>query len=108
MRHHLGSLTGDVPDTGDLREDLLCMLRRLRQYLEEVGPDIIHGLLTELSDMPQDVFAVTPEPSPSSFNGRRSAAKCVPSRSRPASLLYPATSSATNYSFPTATSPTPP
>jgi AcrR family transcriptional regulator len=60
MRHHLGSLTDDVPDSGELREDLLCVLRRLRKYFEEVGPDIIHGLLTELSDMPQDVFAVTP------------------------------------------------
>jgi AcrR family transcriptional regulator len=60
MRHHLGSLSDDVPDTGKLREDLLYVMRRLRSYLEQVGPDIIHGLLTELSDVPQDVFAVTP------------------------------------------------
>lgn len=61
MRHHFGSLSDDVPDTGELREDLLYVMRRLRGYFEQVGPDIIHGLLTELSDMPPDVFAVTPE-----------------------------------------------
>lgn len=61
MRHQLGSLSDDVPDTGELREDLLYVLRRLRSYLEQVGPGVIHGLLTELSDIPPDVFAVTPE-----------------------------------------------
>jgi AcrR family transcriptional regulator len=60
VRHRLGSLADDVPDTGELREDLLSVLRRLRSYVEQVGLDIIHGLLTELSDIPQDVFAVTP------------------------------------------------
>jgi AcrR family transcriptional regulator len=61
VRHRLGSLADDMPDTGELREDLLSVLRRLREYVEQVGVDIIHGLLTELSDMPQDAFAVTPE-----------------------------------------------
>jgi AcrR family transcriptional regulator len=60
VRHRLGSPTDDVPDTGELREDLLSVLRRLRDYCEQVGLDIIHGLLTELSDIPRDVFAVTP------------------------------------------------
>jgi AcrR family transcriptional regulator len=60
MRHHLGPFADAVPDTGGLREDLLCVLRRLRDYSEQVGPDIIHGLLTEFSDIPQDVFDVAP------------------------------------------------
>jgi AcrR family transcriptional regulator len=60
VRHQLGSLTDDIPDTGELREDLLIVLRRLREYCEQVGFDVIHGLLSELSDIPQDVFAVTP------------------------------------------------
>jgi pimeloyl-ACP methyl ester carboxylesterase len=60
MRHHLGSLADDVPDTGDLREDVLHVLRRLRATFEEVGPDVIHGLAAERADLPQDVFAVTP------------------------------------------------
>jgi AcrR family transcriptional regulator len=60
VRHRLGSFTDDVPDTGELREDLLSVLRRLRDYCEQVGLDIIHGLLSELSDIPQDAFAVTP------------------------------------------------
>lgn len=60
VRHRLGSLADDVPDTGELREDLLSVLRRLREYCGQVGFDIVHGLLSELSDIPQDVFAVTP------------------------------------------------
>lgn len=60
MRHRLGSLADDVPDTGELRGDMLCVLRRLREYFEEVGSDIINGLLSEFSDMPQDLFAVAP------------------------------------------------
>jgi AcrR family transcriptional regulator len=61
VRHRLGSLADDVPDTGELRGDLLSVLRRLREYVEQVGVDIIHGLLSDLSEMPQDAFAVTPE-----------------------------------------------
>jgi AcrR family transcriptional regulator len=61
IRHHLGPDTGDVFDTGDLREDVLNVLRRFRANFEEVPADTIHGLLSELHDIPEDVLAVTPE-----------------------------------------------
>jgi AcrR family transcriptional regulator len=60
MRHHLGSLDDGAPDTGDLRQDLLCVLRRLRDNLREIGPEVAHGLMSEAADLPADVFQVTP------------------------------------------------
>ena len=60
MRHHLGSLDDGAPDTGDLRQDVLCVLRRLRDNLREIGPDIAHGLMSEAAGLPPDVFQVTP------------------------------------------------
>ncbi len=47
-------------DTGDLRGDLLHLLRRVRDVYREVGPDIVHGLLSEIQDMPKDAFEVAP------------------------------------------------
>jgi AcrR family transcriptional regulator len=60
MRHHLGSLDDGTPDTGDLRQDILCVLSRLRDNLREIGPEIAHGLMSEAADLPADVFQVTP------------------------------------------------
>ena len=60
MRHRFGSLTDEVPDTGDLREDVLSVLRHNRDTFQEVGPDVVHGLMTEAADLPEDVFRVTP------------------------------------------------
>lgn len=41
-------LSGEVPDTGTLRGDVLALLRRMSRRLSEVGPEVIHGLLTDL------------------------------------------------------------
>jgi AcrR family transcriptional regulator len=60
MRHHLGSLDDGTPDTGDLRQDLLRVLKRLRDNLREIGPEIAHGLMSEAADLPADVSQVTP------------------------------------------------
>lgn len=60
LRHRLGPFADDIPDTGQLRQDLLSVLRRYRDYIEEIGPDIIHGLASDAADLPQDVFGVTP------------------------------------------------
>jgi AcrR family transcriptional regulator len=59
-RHRLVSITSDIPETGDLRQDVLTVLRQFRDRYQQVRPDIIYGLLTELHDMPTDVFEVTP------------------------------------------------
>jgi AcrR family transcriptional regulator len=60
MRHHVGSITDQVPDTGDLREDVLIVLRQIRDRAKQIGPDIIHGLRMESQDLPPEVFAITP------------------------------------------------
>jgi AcrR family transcriptional regulator len=60
VRHRLGSLADDVPDTGDLREDVLSVLRRFRDYAEAIGPDTARGLASEAADLPPEVLTVTP------------------------------------------------
>jgi len=60
VRHRLGSFTDDVPDTGNLREDVLSVLRRFRDYAEAIGPDTARGLASETADLPAEVLAVTP------------------------------------------------
>jgi AcrR family transcriptional regulator len=59
MRHHMGSLDDQVPDTGDLRTDILTLLRLDRDKFLGVGPEVIHGLMAEAADLPPDVFGVT-------------------------------------------------
>ena len=48
MRQEAPMLSGEVPDTGTLRGDVLALLRRMSHRLGEVGPEVIHGLLTDL------------------------------------------------------------
>jgi AcrR family transcriptional regulator len=61
IRHRFGSLTDEVPDTGDLREDVLSVLRRNRDTFQDLGPGIIHGLMAEAADLPADVSRTTPD-----------------------------------------------
>jgi AcrR family transcriptional regulator len=61
MRHRFGSLADEVPDTGDLREDVLSVLRHNRDTFQDIGPDIVHGLMAEAADLPAEVFRVTPD-----------------------------------------------
>jgi AcrR family transcriptional regulator len=60
LRKRVVPITSDVPDTGDLREDVLVLLRRLRERQRVAGADIVHGLLAELPDVPRQVFDVVP------------------------------------------------
>jgi AcrR family transcriptional regulator len=60
MRRRVGSMASDIPDTGDLRQDLLSVLQRYRDNYQQIGPDVTHGLLTELADLPNDVYEVVP------------------------------------------------
>jgi AcrR family transcriptional regulator len=60
MRHHVGSITSQIPDTGDLREDVLIVLRQIRARTEQIGPDIIHGLRMEAQDLPPEALEITP------------------------------------------------
>jgi AcrR family transcriptional regulator len=45
MRRHRPMLSGEIPDTGSLRGDVLTILRRMSQRLAEIGPETIYGLI---------------------------------------------------------------
>jgi len=45
LRRHRPLLSGEVPDTGSLRGDVLAVLRRYSGRLTQVGPETIYGLL---------------------------------------------------------------
>jgi AcrR family transcriptional regulator len=47
IRRHRPMLSGDIPDTGTLRGDVLAVLRRMSERLAEVGPEVVYGLLGE-------------------------------------------------------------
>jgi len=45
MRRHRPLLSGDIPDTGSLRGDVLTLLRRMSHRLAETGQETIYGVL---------------------------------------------------------------
>jgi AcrR family transcriptional regulator len=56
IRRHRPLLSGEIPDTGSLRGDVLTLLRRNSGRLTEIGPETVYGLLGDyLSDA--DMFA---------------------------------------------------
>ncbi|HWN63768.1 MAG TPA: TetR/AcrR family transcriptional regulator [Streptosporangiaceae bacterium] len=51
IRRHRPLLSGEIPDTGTLRGDVLALLRRMSSRLAEIGPETVYGLLGDyLSD----------------------------------------------------------
>ena len=54
------SVADQIPDTGDLREDVMAVLRHLRGSSEEMSPETLHGLLAELHSLPPDLLDVIP------------------------------------------------
>jgi AcrR family transcriptional regulator len=60
IRRHRPMLSGEIPDTGSLRGDVLALLRRMSSRLTEIGPETVYGLLGDyLSDA--DLFARSQE-----------------------------------------------
>ena len=57
MRRHRPMLSGEIPDTGSLRDDVLAVLRRMSGRLAEIGPETIYGLI---GDYFADADAVLP------------------------------------------------
>ncbi len=45
MRRHRPMLSGEVPDTGSLRGDVLALLTRVSDRLTELGPETVYGIL---------------------------------------------------------------
>lgn len=60
MRRQVVPLSADVPDTGELRSDLLALLRRAAGRYGEFDPDLLHSLLAELPDVQSKMFEVVP------------------------------------------------
>src|SRR5271169_2869983 len=51
IRRHRPMLSGEIPDTGGLRGDVLALLSRMSSRLAEIGPETVYGLLGDyLSD----------------------------------------------------------
>lgn len=59
-RHTAGSIVDDVPDTGQLRGDVLAVLDRMVTAFEDLGPEVVHGLLAEAPDLDPELFTVMP------------------------------------------------
>jgi AcrR family transcriptional regulator len=47
LRRYRPMLSGDVPDTGSLRGDVLSLLRRMSHRMNDVGAETIWGLLAD-------------------------------------------------------------
>lgn len=47
MRRHRPMLSGEVPDTGSLRGDVVALLTRVSARLAELGPETLHGILSD-------------------------------------------------------------
>jgi AcrR family transcriptional regulator len=51
VRRHRPLLSGEIPDTGSLRGDVLALLHRASSHVAEIGPETVYGLLGDyLSD----------------------------------------------------------
>jgi len=61
VRNRMPTMASEIPDTGTLRGDVLTVLRQLRHRYREIGPDIVHGLMTERHELPATVWQVVPE-----------------------------------------------
>jgi hypothetical protein len=59
----VGEAAGDgpLPDTGELRGDLLALLRRAAGRYREFDPDLLHGLLAELPDVQSEIVETNPD-----------------------------------------------
>jgi AcrR family transcriptional regulator len=50
LKKYLPITKGEVPDTGNLRTDVLVLLRNVTQPLQAIGAETLHGLLADLLD----------------------------------------------------------
>jgi AcrR family transcriptional regulator len=60
MRRQVVPIREQIPDTGSLREDVLAVLRQIREHFFVIGPDVVHGLMSEQQDIPADVAGILP------------------------------------------------
>lgn len=60
LRSQVTPLASQIPNTGSLRNDVLGILKAARARAQEVGSDLVKGLLAEVADLPPEVFEVLP------------------------------------------------
>jgi AcrR family transcriptional regulator len=58
MRYRHGSLSDRIPDTGQLRTDVLAVLGHMAQRRLDIGAETIHGLLSEVPDLDPGLFTI--------------------------------------------------
>jgi AcrR family transcriptional regulator len=58
VRYKTGSIVEDVPDTGSLRGDVLEILRRMAARFRDLGPEVVHGIAAEVTDLDPTTFAL--------------------------------------------------
>lgn len=58
MRHNTGSIARRIPDTGELRGDVLAVLRHMVRRQREIGPDVVHGLMAEAYEVDPEFFEI--------------------------------------------------
>jgi AcrR family transcriptional regulator len=57
VRNRTGSIVDQIPDTGELRADVLGVLEWMARRRRDFGVDTIHGLLAEIPDLHPRLFA---------------------------------------------------
>ncbi len=60
LRQRTASVHTNIPNTGSLRGDMLQLLQDIRQQYQTFTPEVVRGLLAEISDLPQEAFSATP------------------------------------------------
>ncbi|MFI6459640.1 TetR/AcrR family transcriptional regulator [Streptomyces sp. NPDC050528] len=58
MSRRNGIIAERLPDTGELREDVLALLRLMVLRQREIGSDVIRGLLADAPDLDPKVFGI--------------------------------------------------
>lgn len=58
VRHNTGSIVEDVPDTGSLRDDVLEILHRMVARFRDLGPEFVHGVAAEATDLDPVTFTL--------------------------------------------------
>ena len=104
LRRHRPMLSGEVPDTGSLRGDVVALLTRMSTRLAKTGPEMLYGLLgdyladAELFDrLRSDVLTIGAEVMTTileaSRRARRGPLRSQPTESPPSPPTCTATSS---------------
>ncbi len=58
LRRRNGSIVDQVPDTGELRRDVLTVLRWMVKRSSTIGSDVVHGLMAEVPDLDPQPFSM--------------------------------------------------